>query len=185
MGNNQRQLNTDWNSGFSRNTRCQPRSSGIRICGLLAILAAFSPGAQPKPDITALVKTALGDGIVPYAAVRPVIADFHGEGRQDLAVVVDFNKKLSAWLRRGTVIHNLESPSLAPMRPDNEQHICFGLLILDRMQPDRKNIFYGCFTGWHLISGAKAALDLDMESGSTLRLYNDGTRYRTRIVRKN
>ena len=31
--------------------------------------------------------------------------------------------------------------------------------------------------------GAKAALDLDMESGTRLRLYNDGTRYRTRIVR--
>ena len=58
-----------------------------------------------------------------------------------------------------------------------------GLVILDRMQPDQKNIFYGCFTGWHLVSGAKAALDLDMESGSKLRLYNDGTRYRTRIVR--
>jgi hypothetical protein len=115
--------------------------------------------------------------------VRPVIADFHGEGQPDLAVVIDFNKKLAAWLKRGVVIHNLDSPSLAPMRPDNEQHFCFGLVILDRMQPDQKNIFYGCFTGWHLVSGAKAALDLDMESGSTLRLYNDGTRYRTRIVR--
>ena len=72
---------------------------------------------------------------------------------------------------------------LAPMRPDGEQHFCFGLVILDRMQPDQKNIFYGCFTGWHLVSGTKAALDLDMESGTRLRLYNDGTRYRTRIVR--
>ena len=156
-----------------------------RVRALIVMFAASCLFAQPKPDIGRLVKQALGDGVVPYAAVRPVIADFHGEGEPDLAVVIDFNKKLAAWLKRGVVIHNLESPSLAPMRPDNEQHFCFGLLVLDRMQPDRKTIFYGCFTGWHLVSGAKAALDLDMESGSTLRLYNDGTHYRTRIVRKN
>jgi hypothetical protein len=156
-----------------------------RICVVIAILTATCLFAQPKPDIARLVKQALGDGVAPYAAVRPVIADFHGEGQPDLAVVVDFNKRLNAWLKRGVVIHNLESPSLAPMRPDNEQHFCFGLLMLDRMQPDQKTIFYGCFTGWHLVSGSKAALDLDMESGSTLRLYNDGTRYRTRIVRRN
>ncbi len=159
----------------------------VRICALVAILVGMLNAslliAQKKPDIAALVKSALGDGVVPYAAVRPVIADFHGEGQPDLAVVVDFNKRLSAWLKRGVVIHNLDSPSLAPMRPDNDQHFCFGLLVLDRMQPDQKTIFYGCFTGWHLVSGAKAALDLDMESGSTLRLYYDGSRYRTRIVR--
>ena len=153
----------------------------IRV--VISILAASCLFAQPKPDIARLVKQALGSDVAPYAAVRPVIADFHGEGQPDLAVVVDFNKKLATWLKRGVVIHNLDSPSLAPMRPDNEQHFCFGLMILDRMQPDQKNIFYGCFTGWHLVAGAKAALDLDMESGSTLRLYNDGTRYRTRIVR--
>jgi hypothetical protein len=141
--------------------------------------------APAKPNVAALVKSALGDGVVPYAAVRPVIADFHGDGQPDLAVVVDFNKKLAAWLKRGTVIHNLESPSLAPMRPDNEQHFCFGLLILDRMQPAQKTLFYGCFTGWHLVPGAKAALDLDMESGSTLRLYYDGSHYRTRVLRRN
>ena len=73
------------------------------------------------------------------------------------------------------------------MRADNEQHFCFGLLILDRMQPAQKTLFYGCFTGWHLVrsAGANAAVDLDMESGSTLRLYNDGTRFRTRVVRGN
>jgi hypothetical protein len=113
------------------------------------------------------VKTALGPDIVPYPAVRPVTADFNGDGQQDLAVVIDFNKKLEGWLKRGMVIHNLDSPSLAPMRPDNEQHFCFGLLILESMQPDRKTIFYGCFTGWHLIRGTKASLDLDMESGDT------------------
>jgi hypothetical protein len=156
-----------------------------RVRALTVILATSCVFAQPKPDIGKLVKQALGNDMAPYAAVRPVIADFHGEGQPDLAVVVDFNKKLVAWLKRGVVIHNLGSPSLAPMRPDKEQHFCFGLLILDRMQPDQKTIFYGCFTGWHLIAGAKAALDLDMESGSTLRLYNDGTRYRTRIVRRN
>lgn len=155
------------------------------IHALIAILAATCLFAQPKPDIGRLVKQALGNDVVPYAAVRPVIADFHGEGQPDLAVVIDFNKKLETWLKRGVVIHNLDSPSLAPMRPDNEQHFCFGLLILDQMKPDKKNIFYGCFTGWHLIHGTKAAIDLDMESGSTLRLYNDGTRYRTRIVRRN
>jgi hypothetical protein len=159
------------------------------ICALTAILAAtlaatLSIGA-PKPDIAGLVKRALGEGVVPYAAVRPVIADFDGDGQSDLAVVVDFNKKLSAWLKRGMVIHNLDSPSLAPLRPDNEQHFCFGLLLLERMQPDQKTIFYGCFTGWHPVSGPKAALDLDMESGSTLRLYREGGRYRTRILRKN
>jgi hypothetical protein len=153
------------------------------IRALIVMLTASCLFAQPKPDIRKLVKEALGDDVAPYAAVRPVIADFHGEGQSDLAVVIDFNKKLTAWLKRGVVIHNLDSPSLAPMRPDNEQHFCFGLVILDRMLPDQKNIFYGCFTGWHLVSGAKAALDLDMESGTTLRLYNDGTRYRTRIVR--
>lgn len=153
----------------------------IRV--VIVMLAASCLFAQPKPDIRRLVKQALGNDIVPYEAVRPVIADFQGDGQRDLAVVIDFNKKLAAWLKRGVVIHNLDSPSLAPMRPDNEQHFCFGLVILDGMQPDRKNIFYGCFTGWHLIAGAKAALDLDMESGATLRLYNDGTRYRTRIVR--
>ncbi len=142
-------------------------------------------GQTKPPDVAALVKTALGDGIVPYAAVKPVVADFTGDGKPDLAVVVDFNKKLNAWLKRGTVILNLDSPSLDRMHLDNEQHFCFGLLILDDMRPESKSIFYGCFTGWHLISGTKAALDLDMESGSTLRLYNDGTRYRTRIVRKN
>ena len=155
----------------------------FRSSALIAILATLPLLAQPKPDVAALVKSALGDSIIPYAAVRPVIADFNGDGQPDLAVVVDFNKHLAAWLRRGTVIHNLDSPSLAPMRADNEQHFCFGLLILDRMQPAQKTLFYGCFTGWHLISGSQAALDLDMESGSTLRLYNDGTRFRTRIVR--
>ena len=152
------------------------------IRALTVVFAASCLFAQPKPDIRKLVKQALGDDMAPYAAVRPVIADFHGEGQPDLAVVIDFNKRLAAWLKRGVVIHNLDSPSLAPMRADNEQHFCFGLLILDRMQPDQKNIFYGCFTGWRLVSGSKAALDLDMESGSTLRLYNDGARYRTRIV---
>ena len=151
------------------------------------LIAASSLLAQPKPNIAKLVQEALGADVVPYAAVRPVIADFQGNGQKDLAVVIDFNKKLAGWLKRGVVIHNLASPSLAPMRPDNDQHFCFGLLILDQMKPGQKNIFYGCFTGWHLVSGAgaagKAALDLDMESGSTMRLYNDGTRYRTRIVR--
>jgi hypothetical protein len=141
--------------------------------------------AQPKPDIAALVKSALGEDIVPYAAVRPAIADFHGDGQSDLAVVVDFNKRLNAWLKRGTLIHNLDSPSLAPMRVDNEQHFCFGLLILERMQPAQKTLFYGCFTGWHLVPGTPAKLDLDMESGTTLRLFYDGTRFRTRAVRKN
>lgn len=155
------------------------------IAAIMAIVAAMPMLAQPKPDVSALVKAALGDGVAPYAAVRPVIADFHGDGQPDLAVVIDFNKKLASWLKRGVVIHNLDSPSLAPMRPDNDQHFCFGLLLLDGMQPARKNIFYGCFTGWHLIKGAKAAIDLDMESGETLRLYNDGTRYRTRVVRQN
>jgi hypothetical protein len=147
------------------------------------MLVALSLFAQPKPNVRKLVQEALGTDVAPYEAVRPVIADFQGDGQSDLAVVVDFNKKLSGWLKRGIVIHNLDSPSLAPMRLDNEQHFCFGLVILDRMQPDQKNIFYGCFTGWHLVAGAKAALDLDMESGSTLRLFNDGTRYRTRIMR--
>jgi hypothetical protein len=155
------------------------------IRALIAMLLASCLFAQPKPDIGRLVKQALGDDVAPYAAVRPVIADFHGDGQPDLAVVVDFNKKLTAWLKRGVVIRNLESPSLAPMRPDNEQHFCFGLLILDGMKPEQKTIFYGCFTGWHLVAGAKAAIDLDMESGSMLRLYNDGSRYRTRIVRRN
>lgn len=152
---------------------------------LIVFVTGLALLAQSKPDVAALVKTALGEGIVPYAAVRPVIADFTGDGQPDLAVVIDFNKKLSAWLKRGTVIHNLDSPSLAPMRPDNEQHFCFGLLILDRLQPTQKTLFYGCFTGWHLVSGPQAALDLDMESGSTLRLYNDGSRFRTRVVRGN
>jgi hypothetical protein len=153
------------------------------IRAVAAVLVALSLFAQPKPNIGKLVQEALGADVVPYAAVRPVIADFEGDGQNDLAVVVDFNKKLTGWLKRGVVIHNLDSPSLAPMRLDNDQHFCFGLVILDRMQPDQKNIFYGCFTGWRLISGPKAALDLDMENGSTLRLYNDGTRYRTRTVR--
>lgn len=158
----------------------------FRIGALIALLAPALVFAQPKPpDVAALVRSALGPGIVPYAAVRPVIADFHGEGQQDLAVVIDFNKKLAGWLRRGTVILNLDSPSLAPMRSDNEQHFCFGLLILDRMQSAEKTLFYGCFTGWHLVPGQKAALDLDMESGVTRRLYNDGTRYRTRVIRGN
>lgn len=151
----------------------------------LIALAAAALLAQPKPDVAALVKAALGEGIVPYAAVRPVIADFNGDGRQDLAVVVDFNKKLAAWLKRGTVIHNLDSPSLAPMKPDNEQHFCFGLLILEKMQPTQRNLFYGCFTGWHLVQSTNAAIDLDMESGTTLRLFNDGTRFRTRVIHGN
>lgn len=141
--------------------------------------------AQTRPpDVAALVRSALGDGIVPYAGVKPVIADFNGDGQPELAVVVDFNKKLSAWLKRGTLIHDLESPSLAPMRPDSEQHFCFGLLILDDMQPARKTLFYGCFSGWSVVKGPKAALDLDMESGAVLRLYSGGTRYRTRVIRK-
>ena len=147
------------------------------------LLAQPKSKARPRPDITALVKSALGAGIVPYAAVRPILADFNGDGQQDLAVVVDFNKHLKAWLKRGTVIHSLESPSLAPMQPDNEQHFCFGLLILDRILPAKKTIFYGCFTGWRLAKSSSAAIDLDMESGETLRLFNDGTRFRTRVVR--
>jgi hypothetical protein len=157
----------------------------LRILAMLATFAIPSSFAQPKPNIAALVKSALGEDIVPYAAVRPVIADFHGDGQSDLAVVLDFNKRLNAWLKRGTLIRNLDSPSLAPMRVDNEQHFCFGLLILDRMQPAQKTLFYGCFTGWHLVPGPPAALDLDMESGTTLRLFYDGTRYRTRAVRRN
>ena len=155
---------------------------------LAAPLPAQIMAAQIKPtEVAALVKSALGDGIVPYAAVRPVVADFNGDGQSDLAVVVDFNKQLAGWLRRGMIVHNLESPSLAPMRADNEQHFCFGLLVLEGMQAARKTIFYGCFTGWHLVPGVaggkSAALDLDMESGSVIRFYNDGTRYRTRVVR--
>ena len=141
--------------------------------------------AQTKPDVAALVKAALGEGMVPYAGIKPVVADFTGDGQPDLAVVVDFNKKLAQWLRRGTAILNLDDPSLARMRPDNDQHFCFGLLVLDQMQPARKTIFYGCFQGWKLMPGAKAALDLGMEYGTTLRLYYDGARYRTRVVRSN
>jgi hypothetical protein len=156
----------------------------------MAVFAAAALSAQTKsPDVAALVKSALGDGVVPYAAVRPVIADFDGDGESDLAVVVDFNKKLGGWLRRGMVIRNLESPSLAPLRSDNEQHFCFGLLILEGMQPARKQVFYGCFTGWHPVPHAAgykgAALDLDMESGAVLRLFYDGSRYRTRVLRSN
>jgi hypothetical protein len=153
---------------------------------LLAVVCAMPVFAQSKPpDIAALVTRSLGDGIVPYAAVRPVVADFNGDGQPDLAVVVDINKRLTTWLKRGTVILNLDSPSLAPLRFDNEQHFCFGLLLLNAMQPAQKTLFYGCFTGWRPVSGEKAALDLDMESGSILRLYNDGTRFRTRVVRRN
>ncbi|HVW11127.1 MAG TPA: hypothetical protein VHC90_21225, partial [Bryobacteraceae bacterium] len=152
---------------------------------LLAASLAAQPKPQPKPNVATLVKRALGEGIVPYAAVRPIFADFNGDGQNDLAVVVDFNKHLETWLRRGIVIHNLDSPSLAPMRPDNEQHFCFGLLILDHMLPEKKTIFYGCFTGWRLAKSSTAAIDLDMESGDTLRLFNDGARFRTRVVRKN
>ena len=164
----------------------------FRAGALIAMLAAAPLLAQIKPaqikpaEVAALVKSALGPGIVPYAAVRPVVADFNGDGQSDLAVVVDFNKQLSGWLRRGIVVHSLESPSLAPMRADNEQHFCFGLLVLEGMQVARKTVFYGCFTGWRLVPGTaakSAALDLDMESGSVIRLYNDGTRYRTRVVR--
>jgi hypothetical protein len=139
--------------------------------------------AKPRPSVAALVKSALGEGIVPYAAVRPIFADFNSDGHDDLAVVVDFNKRLNAWLRRGVVIHSLESPSLAPMHLDNEQHFCFGLLILDRMLPAKKTIFYGCFTGWRLAKSSTAAIDLDMESGEKLRLFNDGAGFRTRVVR--
>lgn len=148
-----------------------------------ALLAQSKAKAKPKPNVAALVKSALGDGIVPYAAVRPIFADFNGDGRDDLAVVVDFNKRLAGWLKRGVVIHNLESPSLAPMQPDREQHFCFGLLILDRMLPAKKTIFYGCFTGWRQAKSSSAAIDLYMESGETLRLFNDGTKFRTRVVR--
>jgi hypothetical protein len=147
---------------------------------LVPLLAA----APPKPNVAALVKSALGEGIVPYAAARPIFADFNGDSQLDLAVIVDFNKRLPSWLKRGVVIHNLESPSLAPMRPDNEQHFCFGLLILDRMLPARKTIFYGCFIGWRQAKSSTPAIDLDMESGETLRLFNDGSRFRTRVVKK-
>ena len=141
-------------------------------------------------DVAALVKSALGGNIVPYAGVKPVTADFNGDGQPDLAVVVDFNKQLAAWLRQGTVILNLDSPSLSPMRSDREQHFCFGLLILNDLQVTQKTLFYGCFTGWRYLAGplpgAKgAALDLDMDSGSVVRLYNDGTRFHTRVVRGN
>jgi hypothetical protein len=151
----------------------------------LAAFTAASAFALLAPNIPALVKTALGPNIVPYPAVRPIVADFDGDGKQDLAVIIDFNKKLPAWLRRGMLIHNLASPSLAPMHPDTDQHFCFGLLILRSLQPEQKTVFYGCFTGWHLVAGAKAALDLDMESGDTLRLFNDGNNFHTRIVRRN
>ncbi len=86
--------------------------------------------------------------------------------------------------KRGVVIHSLESPSLAPMHLDNEQHFCFGLLILDHLLPAKKTIFYGCFTGWRLAKSSTAVIDLDMESGETLRLFNDGTKFRTRAVRR-
>jgi hypothetical protein len=147
------------------------------------LLAPALLAAPPKPNVAALVKSALGEGIVPYAAVRPILADFNGDGQQDLAVVVDFNKRLDAWLKRGVVIHSLESPSLAPMHLDNDQHFCFGLLILDHILPTKKTIFYGCFTGWRQAKSSTAAIDLDMESGETLRLFNDGTKFRTRVVR--
>jgi hypothetical protein len=151
---------------------------------LLAPVLLAQPKSSPKakPNVGALVKSALGNGIVPYAAVRPIVADLNGDGHDDLAVVVDFNKHLKAWLKRGVVIHNLESPSLAPMRLDNEQHFCFGLLILDRLLPAKKTIFYGCFTGWRLAKSSTAAIDFDMESGETVRLFNDGTKFRTRVV---
>lgn len=148
------------------------------------ILLASVAFAQPKPNIPALVKAALGEGMAPYAAVRPIIADFNNDGQQDLAVVVDFNKRLNAWLKRGDVIRNLESPSLTPMKLDNEQHFCFGLLILDRMQPAQKTLFYGCFQGWRQAKGNPPSIDLNMESGETRRLFHDGTRFRTRVVKR-
>ena len=154
------------------------------MVSVLMLLAPVLLAAPPKPNVAALVKSALGAGIVPYAAARPIIADFNSDGRDDVAVVVDFNKRLAAWLKRGVVIHSLESPSLAPMRLDNDQHFCFGLLILDRMLPAKKTIFYGCFTGWRQAQSSSAAIDLDMESGETLRLFNDGAKFRTRVVRK-
>ena len=158
----------------------------LRIAALILLAPALlaQPGSKAKPNVAALVKSALGDGIVPYAAVRPIFADFNGDGQQDLAVVVDFNKHLETWLKRGVVIHNLESPSLAPMHLDNEQHFCFGLLILDHMLPAKKTIFYGCFTGWRLAKSSAPAIDLDMESGEKLRFFNDGARFRTRVLRK-
>ncbi len=148
-----------------------------------AALALLMMAQTHPPDVAALVRSALGPGISPYAAVKPVVADFNGDGKADLAVVIDFNKWLRTWLKRGDVILNLDSPSLRPMKPDNEQHYCFGLLVLDGMDPARRSLFYGCFTGWKRVPGAKAALDLDMESGATLRLFYDGQRYRTRVVR--
>jgi len=156
----------------------------FRIAALTLLAPVLQAAPLPKPNVAALVKSALGEGIVPYAAVRPIFADFNGDGQQDLAVVVDFNKHLEAWLKRGVVIHNLESPSLAPMHPDNEQHFCFGLLILDHLLPADRTIFYGCFTGWRVAKSSTPAIDLDMESGETLRLFNDRTRFRTRVVRK-
>lgn len=151
----------------------------LRIGALILLLAA-----AVSTDVPGLVKSALGDGIVPYAGVRPVIADFDGDGQPDLAVVVDFNRKLAGWLKRGTVILDLDSPSLAPLRADNEQHFCFGLLMLKQRQPSQKTLLYGCFTGWRLVPGVKAALDLDMDNGTVLRLYHDGARYRTKVVRR-
>lgn len=150
----------------------------LRISALILLLAAV------PADVPGLVKSALGEGIVPYAGVKPVTADFDGDGRPDLAVVVDINKKLVGWLKRGTVILDLDSPSLPPLHADNEQHFCFGLLILKQQQPAQKTLFYGCFTGWRLVPGTKAALDLDMDSGAVLRLFSDGTRYRTKVVLK-
>jgi hypothetical protein len=139
----------------------------------------------PLANVVVLVHKALGDDVSPYPAVKPVTADFNGDGQPDLAVVVDFNRKLNAWLKQGVVILNLDSPSLAPLRRDNEQHFCFGLLFLDRQLPSQKTLFYGCFSGWRLVASQKAALDLDMESGEVLRLYHDGTRFRTRRLKKN
>ena len=151
---------------------------------VLAILLAS--GFAAAQDVASLVHRALGPNIAPHASVKPLTADFTGDGHPDLAVAVDFNKQLATWLRRGDVILDLDSPALTRLRPDNDPRFCFGLLILDGMDATRKTVFYGCFTGWRLIrapgGAAKgAALDLDMDDG-VRRLYFDGMRYRTRLI---
>ena len=91
-------------------------------------------------------------------------------------MVVDFNKKLAALAEAGRRDPQSGKPLARPdARPDNEQHFCFGFVISGSSTTEaQKTVFYGCFTGWHLINGTTAALDLDMESGSTIRLFHDG-----------
>ncbi|MBI2820076.1 MAG: hypothetical protein HYX73_08860 [Acidobacteria bacterium] len=181
--------------------------SRLAVIGLQVILA-FSLSGQAcaqssqterlsREKVVEMVRKALGDNaqVTDFSIARSgfLLADFNGDGVQDAAVALKMSQHgFLTILAQGGKFTYLDTglPPL-PEIPHNASY-CLGLMIFQN--PDKFNeeqhLFYGCFSGWKLISkdnvvipkelasAAGDALLLYTEVDAFLVLYNDGKSYR-------